>query len=383
MSVFVRRDQKVKPNFSVAVLMNKKGTKGKVGLEIEVEGKKLPHEDDTPSPWLYHHDGSLRGQDNGEYVLAKPMEFSEIGGALDTLWETFSSMKSVLDDSNRTSVHVHLNCQDFHLNRLTSFLALWFTMEEVLTAWCGEHRVGNLFCLRAVDAPAIVTRLKSFIRSDGSAALPDCLHYSGLNAHALSKFGSLEVRMLRGCSDPQTIKDWVEILEKIYTLSAEFPDPRDICGLFSSEGPLAFFEKILGDKVGVVRSAIDWTDEQVRESMYQGVRMAQDLCYCRDWDVFNPVELKPDPFGRGLAKVAKKMMSAQINDAQAAMLDSLNAVSDDWAGPDEMEVPPDDFPTMPAHLQQAPPTPAPHAGTTLSWTASASVNSFNAHFDEE
>jgi hypothetical protein len=132
-------------------------------------------------------------------------------------------------------------------------MALWYTFEEVLTEWCGEHRVGNLFCLRAMDAPAIIAQLRKFIKNDGQSQLSEHLHYAGLNAHALAKFGSLEVRTLRGCSDPQTIIDWVGILERLYNLSAEYEDPRDICGAFSSEGPLAFFEKILGDKVPVVR----------------------------------------------------------------------------------------------------------------------------------
>lgn len=348
--VFVKRERKHQPGFNMCVVMNRKATKGAVGLEIEVEGNKFPKVPGyelTHTPvrmaglpfWSYVHDGSLRGHDNAEYVLTKPIEFNETQVALTQLFDALKEYGSVLDDSNRTSIHVHLNCQEFHLNRLTSFMALWYTFEEVLTAWCGEHRVGNLFCLRAMDAPAIIAQLRRFIKSDGQVQLSEHLHYAGLNAHALAKFGSLEVRTLRGCSEPQTILDWVGILERLYTLSADFVDPRDICGAFSAEGPLAFFDTILGDKVPVVRGAINYTDDQVRDAMYTGIRLAQDLCYCRDWGAYKAVDLKPDPWGRDMKKVAKKLQATAAMNIEAA----LNDVAEDYYDPepdyDEEDVP--------------------------------------------
>jgi hypothetical protein len=124
--------------------------------------------------------------------------------------------------------------------------------------------------------------------------LSEHLHYAGLNAHALAKFGSLEVRTLRGCTDPQTILDWVGILERLYTSVGDFTDPRDICSLFSSEGPLAFFDNVLRE-TGIGRRSIGYNDEQIRDAMYDGIRLAQDLCYCRDWSEYNPIKLRPDP----------------------------------------------------------------------------------------
>lgn len=354
--VFVKRDRKVQPGFNMQVVMNRKATKGALGLEIEVEGNKFPKPPGyelthtavkmpgmpSPSYWSYVHDGSLRGHDNAEYVLSKPIEFKDVPGAVEQLFNFLNDFGSVLDDSNRTSIHVHLNCQEFHLNRLTSFMALWYTFEEVLTAWCGEHRVGNLFCLRAMDAPAIIAQLRRFIKNDGQSQLSEHLHYAGLNAHALAKFGSLEVRTLRGCSDAQTVIEWVGILERLYNLSAEYEDPRDICGAFSCEGPLAFFDTVLGDKVPVVRAAIPYNDDQIRDAMYTGVRLAQDLCYCRDWGAFKAVKLKPDPFSRDLKKVAKKLQAQPMNIEEA--LDHVSS-GDDYYDP-EPEFDEEDMPAM-------------------------------------
>lgn len=321
-SVFVKREVKPEPGFNIGVLLSKKTTKGVVGLEIEIEGKHLPPAELVNPIWQYHLDHSLRGAENAEYVLTKPIEFSELNNALGALWQAFQTKKSVIDESNRTSVHVHLNCQMFHFNRLASLMALFFSMEEILTAWCGEHRVGNLFCLRAIDAPAMITQMKHFLKSDGRAPLRETLHYAGLNSNALVKFGSLEFRHLRGASNPQVIKDWVGILERLYKLSEDFKDPRDICGLFSAEGPLPFFENILGDKVDIVRSAIGWSDDEIRDSVFKGIRMAQDLCYCRDWSNFQALDIKADPFGRDIKKVMNKLTGASLPDNMSS-LDAL------------------------------------------------------------
>jgi hypothetical protein len=326
--VFVKRERKAKPGFNMGVVLNRKPTKGEVGIEIEVEGNKFPYPpgmQGSHAPvkmpgwnfWSYVHDGSLRGADNAEYVLNKPIMFKEVPAAIGEIFGALATYGSVIDDSHRTSVHVHLNCQEFHLNRLCSFMALWYCLEEVLTQWCGEHRVGNLFCLRAKDAPAIIAQLRHFLKKDGAVQLSEHLHYSGLNAHALAKYGSLEVRTLRGCTDPQTILDWVGILERLYVLSGEFTDPRDICSLFSSEGPLAFFDNVLRERASVVRSVVGWSDEQIRDAMYDGIRLAQDLCFCRDWSEYNPIKLRPDPWGRSLKSVAKKLQEqAPVSVAQ-------------------------------------------------------------------
>lgn len=293
----------------IGMLLKRKATKGLIGLEVECEGNKFKKEGVVP-PWLYHQDNSLRGQDNAEYVLNKPVEFDKVPAALDKLWDMFAQYGTILSDSNRTSVHVHLNVQDWYLNRLTSFFAMYFCVEELLTAWCGEHRIGNLFCLRAKDAPAILTQLRKFVVNDGHYQIHDGFHYAGLNAQALFKFGSIEIRTLRGPTDKQVILDWVAMLERIYKLSAEYDDPRDICGLFSSGGPLNFLSAIFGPTESILRNGISYTDDMIRDAMYYGIRLVQDLVYCRDWTSYKPTKIKPDPFDRDPIQVMEQVAVA-------------------------------------------------------------------------
>lgn len=310
MEVFIRKNKPKSKGFTTAVTLGKRPVKGDIGIEIEVEGNKF-QKTDTPAMWGYHQDHSLRGEDNAEYVLKKPISFSDVPIAIEKLWKMFADYGSVLADSNRTSVHIHLNCQEFHFNRLTSMMALYFAVEEILVQWCGEHRVGNLFCLRAKDAPAIITQIKKFIQTDGKSMFGDNMHYAGMNAQALMKFGSLEFRSLRGVTDPDVILQWVAILERIYKLSAEFPDPRDVCALFSAAGPLSFYETVLGDNADSVREAIEFSHDDIQSSLYEGIRLAQDLCYCRDWGQFEAASIQPDPFGRSAMKIAQAVSDMQ------------------------------------------------------------------------
>ena len=317
--VFITKKNAKQSGLPIVALLSRSPVPGEVGLEIEVEGNKFPKPPNWQNAmsgigmpglpgWSFCKDGSLRGQDNAEYVLTNPIGFDEVPEKMEALWKAMTDYGTVLSESNRTSVHVHLNAQGFHLNRLASFMALWFCFEEVLTEWCGEYRVGNLFCLRGKDAPAIVKYARDFIKSDAQTNLGEQLHYGGLNVNALFKFGSLEIRTLPGVDSPQRVVEWVNILRRLYDMSKEFSDPREICSLFSMHGPMAFFEKILGDTADVVRQGISFDGDQVKDSMYEGIRMAQDICFCREWDDYKPEEYKPDPFGRP----KKKMSSSQL-----------------------------------------------------------------------
>lgn len=309
--VFKKKKIEIAKGLPVYYLLgeDKKVQNGDIGIEIEVEGNKFQKKT-IPAPWIYTKDGSLRGIDNAEYVLSKPIKFERVPEALKVLWGMFDSYGSVLDESNRTSVHVHLNVQQFHLNRLCSFFALYFLVEELLTAWCGDHRIGNLFCLRAKDAPAIISEIKAMLRSE-KIYFNDGMHYGGLNAGALNKFGSVEIRSLRGVNDPKIIEDWISVLERIYNLSAEFPDPRAIPEGFSGNGPIAYAQNLLGDKYHTIVDNIGYSQNEIMEALYDGIRLTQDLCYCRDWSLYQPVTVKGDPFGRTPAKVKKSLATAK------------------------------------------------------------------------
>lgn len=343
---FIRRTVSRTSGGDIKTIFSHKGYPGQVGLEIEVEGNKFPKTEEDyddygdlvsihkssyiPASWDYTHDGSLRGEDNAEYILSGPTKFSEVPGAIDALWKMFSDYGSVLSESNRTSVHVHLNAQDWHLNRVCSFFGLYFIVEDILTHWCGDHRVGNLFCLRAKDAPAIVSRLKQFFRSEHGWVINDGMHYSGLNAHALKKLGSIEVRTMRGVNDPETIKTWVAILERIYHMSADYPDPREIVHGFSGQTRMSFLKKLLGPYTEQIVAECGMTAEQIELSLHEGIRIAQNVCYCRDWSKYRPENYRPDVFGRAPAQQGGQPEPVDLEGLAPVTYQSLNQAADIW-----------------------------------------------------
>lgn len=298
---FLSKSDNKTQGYPIGYLLSRSGVRGDIGIEIEVEGNTF-EKTKVPPPWRYEKDGSLRGKDNAEYVLQNPIAFGKVPEALAILWDLFDKTGSILDVSNRTSVHVHLNCQGWYVNRLAVFCAMYMSVEELLTEWCGEHRVGNLFCLRGKDAHYIVSEIKRFIKKDCRHSIAEGMHYAGLNIHALPKYGSIEVRSLRGVADPTVILTWVQILERMYKISADLPDPRTLIADFSGTGAEAYLNMILGDNAVPVVSELGWMPDQLRQSVYEGIRLAQDICYCRNWSMYEPVEMVADPFGRMKAK---------------------------------------------------------------------------------
>ena len=354
MSVFNLR-KKGSQSFPICTAMGLVPVAGEIGLEIEVEGNKFKKEA-IHKNWKYTHDGSLRGADNAEYILKKPLLFSEVPAALDGLWDMMKDFGSVLDVSNRTSVHVHLNCQNFYVDRLATFIGLYIAFEEILTNWCGDHRVGNLFCLRTKDAPAIASEVVQYIRADGNYPLSEGLHYGGLNLHALSKFGSLEIRTLRGATEVNVVKTWVNYLEILYKRSETFASPDDVCALFSREGPAYFFQNIFGLRAEELRAGAGMTMDDVTESLYEGIRIAQDVLYCRDWAMLNKQQATPDPFGR-----KPKKPTGGINDLDA-YINQFNTLSTTTA-------------STPAGLNAAP-SPAPAPAVNTDWVGDAYEEDF-------
>jgi hypothetical protein len=322
-----REDQ----DLSISGLTGRRKKNGHVGIEVEVETARagLPREKLGPY-WYFERDGSLRGADSGEYILVKPINFTDVPKAVNGLWDRLRETNVELTDSNRTSVHVHLNVLPFFQNRLTSLIALWYTFEEILTAWCGDDRQGNLFCLRAKDGPAIVTSIKHYIESKGTAPLStQTHHYAAFNASSIWEIGSVEIRTLRGVTTPEPIIEWVRILQKLYDASERYPDPRTLLETFSIDGPMDFFRKTFAEEAETILNGVELDTDAMRSSMYEGMRYAQDVIYARDWTNFKPKETAEDPFNRNTKNPRDPDITwARVNEEE----ENLD-MPPDWADP--------------------------------------------------
>ena len=253
---------------------------GPIGVEVEVEGDDLPRLVDG---WQAEHDGSLLGE-SMEYVLRQPLTLVKAGEALDNLDQAYKNHGSVLRDSCRTSVHIHINVQTLTPTQLFNFMTAYMVLEEVLVKFCGEERVGNLFCLRVRDAEFSLDRYVKVARTGEMMYLgDDDIRYSAMNTNSVAKFGSLEFRAMRGGAGTRTIKIWMGLLFTLRNKSKEFANPQEIIKHVSGVGTRQFIRDLLGTRS--IHLGLD--DPNLDQMLFDGMRNAQDLAYAREnWENF-------------------------------------------------------------------------------------------------
>lgn len=252
-----------------------------IGVEIEVEGTNIPKA--IFQNWILHDDGSLRGTDNAEYVLREPMSRGKVEAALDYLEGQFRDAGTRLDrDSDRTSVHIHLNVQDRTWAEIMTFWTLWTIVEDLSYELCGPERRGNLFCLRVKDCEGLITSARINIESGSHPFQSQDYRYAGCNLTSIFKFGSLEFRGMHGTVDKTEILTWIDFLMLCLNASLVFDNPQEVVSKFSVVGVDNFLEEVLRLTPGMIRilkANGDW-----RGMLWEGMRLAQDIAWIvNDW----------------------------------------------------------------------------------------------------
>lgn len=277
--------------------MASKVTKGEVGVEIECEGTHLF---EAPIQyWACHPDGSLRqteGHPPVEYVLKKPLERAEVTKALTYLTHQLKQAKSQVRDSHRSSVHIHLNCQQMTLKEIINLVCMYLFFEHALVEFSGQERVGNLFCLRAKDAQYWVRNIVEGLRQGNFANVyHENFRYTSCNTASLAKFGSLEFRSMRGTVDQELIQNWIDLLCHIKDRSADFADPLKMYEMYSSMEPMEFFRYIFRPKPNLM--ALLGTTACLESGMNEGSIFVRDIAYAiEEWSDAKPEpKAKPEP----------------------------------------------------------------------------------------
>lgn len=259
-------------------------TTGDVGIEIEVEGERLPH---TEKYWKMEADGSLRNDpESMEYVLSKPSTLDQARIALKYLNVMYNKHDTKVHDTVRAGVHVHINVQDLNIIELYNFMTVYIILEDLLTKYCGEFREGNLFCLRTGDAEYLLHELVKVAQTKRfSRLVTDDLRYASMNVKALGTYGSLEFRAMRGTRDLDTIYKWAEILLGLREVAKTFSDPNDVVNGFSEAEADIFLDRCLGTNADMFREYSGW-----EKLISQGMRRAQDVAFATKWTKFREEE---------------------------------------------------------------------------------------------
>jgi len=238
---------------------------GEIGIEIECEGQNLPG---IPLYWDSVHDGSLRGH-SIEYVLKNPAKRKEISKVLNYLNKTWVEKDAVIVNSNRTSVHIHVNVQELEIRNVITFYCVYNILEDLLIKFCGKEREGNLFCLTSTDANFVLDLLCDIVsRQDWFKFKDRNFKYSAVNFNSIPKFGSLEFRTMRGTKDISLIKRWINMLLKIKDFSLQFGQPVHIIEHLSARGGERFVKDVMGEYALFLLDQPD-IDNTIREGVWR------------------------------------------------------------------------------------------------------------------
>ncbi len=259
------------------IFFGSKGIRGEIGIEVEIEGHNLPT--DNFQKWRVEDDGSLRGAMAREYVLNRPCKRDESLGMLSNLANRLHENDSEIVPSYRTGVHVHVNVRKMTFNQVFCYIFTYLMLEDVLMAYCGTSRVGNLFCLRVRDAEESFKYIGQAIEQNDLGILhTDRLRYSSLNLKAIKSYGSLEFRGMSFTGDFQSIQTWIELLLCVKDYSLTMSNPKELIEILSKKGGQVFAEEVFGDLIQILPK-VDWN-----KKLLSSVRLIQRLVYLSDWE---------------------------------------------------------------------------------------------------
>lgn len=181
---------------------------GLVGIEVEVENITNPVI--TTAYWEGKADNSLRN--NGVEFVSVPLQPKQIQYALEHLFSALTIQNNP-DFSNRTSIHVHINCRDMTLDQIWNMCLLYAVFEKHFYKVAGTKRMNSIFCV-----PLFRTNQLGLLSDVIYRFQPSWHKYCGLNLLPLvnnnvtNSYGTIEFRHLYGTSDQSVIMNWVNDL---------------------------------------------------------------------------------------------------------------------------------------------------------------------------
>lgn len=226
---------------------------GMFGAELEVESNtKLPNIDN--GTWKTERDPSLRSAFPFEYVTRSPIPFVGVERAITNLLNRLSD-KEVSDpikDSPTTSWHIHLNTLEFTPKELMTKLFLYWVLEPLIIKHCGKNRQQNTFAIQLKDAYSILSRFNTtfyttFITNPASVVRSGTYsseqRYCAQNMSALSKFGSLEYRAMKGTLSQEEIMQWIDILIMMWC-DKKLTNPSEVLSMYYDKGSVGTLQEI-------------------------------------------------------------------------------------------------------------------------------------------
>jgi hypothetical protein len=255
-----------------------------MGVEVEIEEGNRNLIETFQNPfWEVKTDGTLRNskEDNQlvglEFVLTAPLFGKDLLSAVKFICDL--ALKEKWKINYRTSMHLHQDVRGQNFDAFKNQCVTYALTEPYIYAWAGDRRDESAFCVPWYRAESDISNIRSLFSTQNSQIQEKASilnRYSGLNLHALSKFGSIEFRHLLTTFDYDKIVKWINIVQKLRAFADSMEQKGtigySIVEMLSQYGPADFCRAVYGSELG--KELVDaCADSRANEC----VCIAQDL----------------------------------------------------------------------------------------------------------
>jgi hypothetical protein len=113
--------------------------------------------------------------------------------------------------SPRTSIHVHLNVQEFDSAQVIDATLLYAAFEPLFYKYTGRGRIKNIYCVPLVDT-SLLTGMNA---GNLGNILETWSKYTGLNLLPIRDLGTIETRHMHGTFDHRKVVIWIRMWIKL------------------------------------------------------------------------------------------------------------------------------------------------------------------------
>ena len=190
------------------------------GVEYEIES--IQEHDLCDFPITIEKDNSLRN--NGLEFKTTPMSFSD---AVQLFLDLHNNIKLGADPyTDRTSIHVHVNCSQLSAVEVRQFVLTYALFEPLFFKFVGPVRQGSIFCV-----PLSYTYIPSNYKRDIIGLHSTWQKYTAFNICPLGPgkdgtepLGTIEFRHLYGTGDVQVFTTWLSAIKELYDFIERTPN---------------------------------------------------------------------------------------------------------------------------------------------------------------
>lgn len=186
------------------------------GLELEIE---FAEDMSSVVNMRSTEDGSLRNF--GVEFITEPLDYSRV---MYTLNEFFTRNKVYFKGDNyseRTSIHVHVNCLNLTYQQVASVLLVYQVFESLLFRFIGHDRDKNIFCVPLSEC-AISYQAAENISNGNLQSVRRWMKYTALNLLPLETQGTIEFRHMEGNNNLERIGIWLRFIASIIKYATDY-----------------------------------------------------------------------------------------------------------------------------------------------------------------